>query len=312
MQKILEIRVGSHLYGTNTATSDEDYSGVFIPEEDYVFGLLTVKEINESIVDKLANGKNSPDAVDKKYIELRRFMHLAMDNNPNIIEQLFVNPKNILFVNDYGRILLENKHIFLYKGLFEKFIGYAIGQKRKMIIRPDNYINIMQGIEYLSTLQDGDMYLFKINELPDKSNSIVFTRDYVKIGDMNFVFTTKVSTALTKLNKRIETSTYRTKMYDEVGYDTKFASHLIRLLYEGKELLETGDLQFPLKTADLILDIKNNKYSMNEVIEMSDVLENELRDSKEKSSLPSNPNFKVVNELCKHIMKDFYRNELTF
>lgn len=131
MKKILDIRVGSHLYGTNTKTSDEDYSGVFIPEEDYVFGLLTVNEVDESVVSKLDTNKNSPDAIDAKYYELRRFLKLAMDNNPNIIEHLFVNDDNILYVDVYGQLLLDSATQFPYKGLTAKFLGYANSQKKK-------------------------------------------------------------------------------------------------------------------------------------------------------------------------------------
>ena len=31
---ILKIRAGSHLYGTNTIDSDEDYIGIFLPEPE--------------------------------------------------------------------------------------------------------------------------------------------------------------------------------------------------------------------------------------------------------------------------------------
>ncbi len=37
--KILEIKTGSFLYGTNTENSDEDFCGVFIPPINYYFGL---------------------------------------------------------------------------------------------------------------------------------------------------------------------------------------------------------------------------------------------------------------------------------
>ncbi len=42
--KILEIKVGSHLYGTNTPTSDIDYSGIFLPNKALVFGFKGVEE----------------------------------------------------------------------------------------------------------------------------------------------------------------------------------------------------------------------------------------------------------------------------
>ena len=41
MKQILKINIGSTLYGTNTANSDVDMGGIFIPDESYVFGLNT-------------------------------------------------------------------------------------------------------------------------------------------------------------------------------------------------------------------------------------------------------------------------------
>lgn len=47
--KILLIRCGSHLYGTNTPESDEDFVGVFIPDTPYLLGLNTIEEVDNSI-----------------------------------------------------------------------------------------------------------------------------------------------------------------------------------------------------------------------------------------------------------------------
>jgi predicted nucleotidyltransferase len=39
----------------------------------------------------LDNGKNASDAVDFKMYELRNYVKLALQNNPNILELLFTN-----------------------------------------------------------------------------------------------------------------------------------------------------------------------------------------------------------------------------
>lgn len=82
--KILEIKSGSHLYGLNTENSDEDYIGIFLAPIEYHLGLQKVEQVDLSIKDKLESGRNSKDAVDKTFYELKRFIKLALDNNPNI------------------------------------------------------------------------------------------------------------------------------------------------------------------------------------------------------------------------------------
>jgi len=130
---IVKMRSGSHLYGTNTKNSDEDYTGVFLPDEDYVFGFLKVDEVDLGKKDKDESGKNTKDAIDFKAYEVRKFIKLAMDNNPNILELLFVNQENLVYLNNYGEFLLNTKEIFPHKGLYNRFIGYATSQKRKLI-----------------------------------------------------------------------------------------------------------------------------------------------------------------------------------
>jgi len=305
MKKILELRIGSHLYGTNTLTSDEDYSGVFIPSEDYVFGLLTVNEVDESVVSKLATNKNSPDAIDKKFYELRRFLKLAMDNNPNVIEQVFVNSENIISIDKYGQLILDNALLFPYKGLTPKFLGYASGQKKRMQVKPENHSALEIGLEYLKNKHEKLRLVDVLNE--DGCIKTIERMEYcVKIGDMQFPFNTLVKHATKKIQERLDTASYRTKMYDLYGYDTKYASHIIRLLEEGIELVETGKLTFPLKSKDVILDIKAGKYKLNEVIELSEYLEEKFKVVDAKSMLPSKPNFDAINGLAKHILQDYF------
>ena len=80
--RILEIRSGSHLYGTNTPESDEDFVGIFMPPEEYVYGLQSVQEVDLGIKDKHADGKNTADAVDRKLYEFRKFVNLAQGEQP--------------------------------------------------------------------------------------------------------------------------------------------------------------------------------------------------------------------------------------
>ena len=98
--KILELVTGSFLYGTDTETSDKDYYGIFMPEIEYVIGFRRCEEVDFSVIKKDANDKNTADSIDRKFYEFRKFIKLAMENNPNIIEILFVNKINTLFIND--------------------------------------------------------------------------------------------------------------------------------------------------------------------------------------------------------------------
>lgn len=303
---ILEVRTGSRLYGTDTPTSDEDFIGVFLPAKPYILGFKTIKQKDLSVVSKLSNGKNAPDAIDKGHYEFRHFAKLAIDNNPNILETLFANGDDIVYSNKYGKAFLGMKKLFPWKGLYATFSGYANGQKHKMIIRGDKYFLLKQAVQHLSELDQSKLIIelistkiFEINT--DNKGNIRF----LTIGDVNFMPTYTVGKVLTKLNERLAKVSNREELLLKYSYDTKAASHLVRLLYEGKELLETGTLQFPLRDAEFIKDIKLGKYKIEEVLEVAENLEQEMQNAREHSPLPSNPQSDAVEQGVMMILEDY-------
>lgn len=311
MNRILEITTGSHLYGTNTETSDKDFVGVFIADKNAYLGLESVEEIDLSTQIKDESGKNTKDAIDRKLYELRNFMKLAMQNNPNILEILFVNEPNMIFIDEYfGRHLIDNRHLFPWKGAKQKFLGYAFSQKHKMYIKRDNIAVLRQAHEFFSNEITDQLTANKLlAEYRDSGVPFIeFHTNNCSIADLNFNLKLKIKDVNEKLMNRIDKFGNRTAIIDSMGYDTKFASHLIRLMMEGKELLLTGELQFPIKDRSLLLDIRNGKYTLEEVIKMSEEFEKEIETLGIESKLPSKPRYDDINNLLismveKHIFK---------
>jgi len=78
-------------------------------------------------------------------------------------------------------------------------------------------------------------------------------------------------------------------------------------MLEGLELIKTGNLIFPLKEKALLLDIRNGKYSKEEVLAIADELKLEL-DSIEKSVfLPKVPNFDNINNYLINTVQTAWR-----
>jgi len=293
--------VGSHLYGTNTPTSDEDFSGVFVAPEEYYLGLNTVEEVDLSVVSKNKDGKNNADAVDRKLYEFRKFVRLSLENNPNVLEQLFVNKQNLLYVNQLGFDLLDHRHMFLHRGLRHKFLGYSFSQKHKMIIRTDKFYELKNAYDWMMDFNKPETYMV---ELKDKQLPfMVFKAKHVTIGDCDFELTRQLRWVVKKISERLEKVGNRKELYLSKGYDTKFASHFVRLLMEGMELLETGDLQFPLKDRELILEIKDGKWKLNDVLKLGEEIEKWVPKLSEKSSLPAHPQYEKVNNLMIRMLK---------
>jgi len=299
---ILKVRIGSHLYGTNTPESDEDFLGVFIPDHEYLIGLKTIEEVDAGIVDKNEEGKNTEDAVDFKLHTLARFARLALDNNPNILEILFVNIENIVFATDLGYELLARKKSFLSKNLKHRFLGYAFSQKHKMVIKLDNYEKLQEALEYLKHCIRN--YMVEVIEI-DHNPLFVRKKDHISVGDINIPVSCAVKKAITMVEGRLAQFGSRQELVSKYGYDTKFASHLIRLIVEGVELLETGDLIFPLRDVQLLRDIRSGVYEMPEVLEMAERYEKQIEGLYESSTVPAHADFETINKFVMETHRRF-------
>ena len=60
-----------------------------------------------------------------------KFFTLAMENNPNVIDSLFTPTTCLLHCTKVGNLVRENRRLFLHKGAWPKFKGYAYSQLHK-------------------------------------------------------------------------------------------------------------------------------------------------------------------------------------
>ena len=117
---IVKCTTGSHLYGTATENSDLDTRGVFIPTEEFYFGFLNKVEQVESHIP------------DETYWEITKFFKLCLDNNPNILELLFVPNKYIEYSTEEWTKIISNRSLFLSTKARHTFSGYAVSQLHRI------------------------------------------------------------------------------------------------------------------------------------------------------------------------------------
>lgn len=112
---------GSQAYGTATPTSDTDYKGVAVPPAKYFHGYADRFEQVEF--------RQDPDMV---VYDIRKFMKLAADCNPSVIEVLFTDPEDHIIRRPLGDLLLKHRQYFLSKKAKHTFSGYAISQLKRI------------------------------------------------------------------------------------------------------------------------------------------------------------------------------------
>ena len=68
---------------------------------------------------------------DVSIFNIVKYFQLCMDNNPNIIDSLFTPINCVLHSTQVGELVRERRKIFLHKGSYHKFLGYAHSQLAK-------------------------------------------------------------------------------------------------------------------------------------------------------------------------------------
>ncbi len=312
---ILNSESGSQLYGTSILGSDIDYRGIFLPNKKYIYGLSRLIEESEkgTIIDKDENNKNTKDAIDVKYFELKKFVNLASKCNPNILEMVFLNNENIIECTEEYETIRSNSDKFLSKiFIYERFREYAKAQRYKMIIKLDNYNLYKKFINrYNELISENESYKNElISILIERKliDDVKIASSNIEFADTHFLKSYTLYACYKQINDRLSKVSNREELVLKYGYDTKFASHYLRLLFEGIELLETGKLVFPLKYANTIKEIKLGNYSLNEILKVGEYTENEFRISFEKSKLNDYSDFDFLNEMTIKIFEDNYTN----
>jgi predicted nucleotidyltransferase len=115
---VYEATVGSRAYGLAREASDVDVRGVYLPPADLHWSLAGVPEQIED-----------PE-VDRVYWELEKFLRLALQSNPNILELLW-SPL-LGRVDEVGERLRAERRIFLSRHAYATYGAYAISQFKKM------------------------------------------------------------------------------------------------------------------------------------------------------------------------------------
>lgn len=127
---ILLVRSGSQAYGTNIPGSDEDFRGILIPPKEYFLGTQELEQIE----------LKTPHP-DTTIYEIRKFFSLAMQANPSLIETLHTDPKDHLYIDSLGEILLDHKNDFLSTKVKHTFTGYAVAQLHRIKLHKKYIMN---------------------------------------------------------------------------------------------------------------------------------------------------------------------------
>ena len=299
---ILKVVVGSTAYGFATAQSDIDIKGVaIVPDLGYYYGFNKHFEQYE---------EKEPN--DLTIYDIRKFFQLARAVNPSIIEMLYIDkPEHVLKITDAGKDLKFIRDQFLSMKVRHTYSGYSFAQLKKikshrawLLNPPDHYptreefgLDSKEAIPFQKLqamnklINDGELKDINIQQYVTKENNYRNACQHYKQYE---------EWKRTRNPKRAE-------LEAKYGYDCKSAVHLVRLMKQGLEIMETGKVIVDRPDAQELLGIRNGEWSYDRLIGFADEMDAkmaELYEHPEKCAVPYQPDEEELNKICTAIVDD--------
>lgn len=135
-----ETLMGSVAYGVSSDTSDCDVYGFCIPTKELVFPHLAGEIMGfgrqiqrfEQWQQHHVEVQQERKMYDLQIFNIVKYFQLLMENNPNIVDSMFTSQECVLHITQVGNMVREKRKLFLHKGCWHKFKGYAYSQLHKM------------------------------------------------------------------------------------------------------------------------------------------------------------------------------------
>jgi uncharacterized protein len=318
---------GSRAYDMATKDSDTDYRGLF----------YSPAKIYRSLFQKVDQVEKFGSKKDSVVYELSKYVKLLVDQNPNILELLWLDRKFVILNTPIYEMLRSEKDFFLSSKSKFTFSGFAISQLKR-IKGHNKWINNPQPkrrpkeIDFVSVIWNatdnkeynkvvpfkgywgfnlgGDVIgLLKLSSEDFKNPEeecwhdnhealrLIPVKDLPSIGNdrKQFDLVVKFNRQLYKehvenwqhywewKNNRNEA---RATLEEQHGYDTKHASHLVRLLRMGVEILRGEGVRVHRPDADELLSIRNGAWTYEQIVKYSEDLDRELDSLYKTTKLP--------------------------
>lgn len=336
MNKIIEIKFGSHLYGTDTPNSDLDFKGIYLPTAIEVV-LHKYRKTISTCRPKATCERNTKDDVDTEFFTLDRFLELLTDGQTVALDMLFAPPKSYSFgAHESGLIdpimaeICYNKEKLLTRNV-NAFVGYARQQAAKYGIKGSRMDALKRTKEFLDSLLSekrlNDYYhtvvkfesqcseLVSLEKTPLVEIAMLkgpkgqMDAPHLKVNGRAIPFHATVKYAKEIVGKMLDEYGKRAhKAHLAGGVDWKALSHAVRVNGEAMELLYTGNITFPRPDALLLKDIKTGQIPYEQVAEMIEQGVADLHVAREKSILRDTPDQEWVDNFVYDVYSDIVRN----
>jgi predicted nucleotidyltransferase len=313
MDLIVEMRFGSHLYGTATPQSDLDYKGVYIPDARDIL-LQRVRDTVAQSRDKAMGEKNAPGDIDRETHSLQRYLELLAEGQTMALDMLFA-PDSVMTrpPAPLWREIQANAPLLVTRRA-SAFVRYCRQQANKYGIKGSRVAASRQVLAVLAAAEAkyGSAAKLGIAEAElasfgDASEHTAFLDlampggqlvRHLEVCGKKMPYTSSIKSAREIAERLVDEYGQRALQAERnEGVDWKALSHAVRVGREALELFETGRITFPLPCAAEILAIKRGELTYVAVAETIDQLLVAVEVAASTSSLREEPDQAFIDDL---------------
>lgn len=306
---------GSHAYGTNVEASDMDIRGVVLERTTDTLGLTDFEQYVDTKTDTVL-------------YTLKKFLKLVKDCNPNIIEMLYSKPQHYLYVSPLGKLLLDNRDMFLTKRAAYSFGGYANAQlnrlenalSRDVLTKEDSLVHMNRSIE--NTINAFETrFAMQEDSIKTHVGKNIFSNEQDVLVDIQLhdYPLTRAKSIIDEMNNVYRSYTNEVGSRNHKKDDNhlnKHMMHLIRLLLMCVEILEDGTLHtYREKEHELLMNIRNgfyrtaDGYVKKEFYDLLHKLKQKCDALKSTTKLPDRVDTSKFNEFVIKLYKEAMKGE---
>lgn len=324
-RSLVRILHGSHLYGTNTPSSDHDYKGVFLPSgSDILLGRVP------RVIDRGTGSdtrKNTKEDIDDQVYPLQKFLGMVAAGDTVGTEILFAPDSCIMETSREFQYLQKNSSLLINRQC-EGFVGYCQRQAAKYGVKGSRMASCKGIVELLHRRMQTAHPADKLATIYEQLLDFCAKNEYSSIVDIPApngkpMLHLEVVDRKTPLSITLKDAhaIYK-KVYDNYGHraeqalnnkgiDWKAISHAVRVAGQAIELLEDGKITFPRPEADFLVEIKLGKLDFNDVSKHLELLVQQVQLTSVKSILPENTDADYIDSLVLHTYKTQVVGETT-
>jgi predicted nucleotidyltransferase len=319
---IVQIKFGSHLFGTATPESDLDIKAIYLPSARNIL-LQRVSPLLSDGRQKERGEKNTSADTDLEAFSLHRYLELLSEGQTVALDMLFAPDWAMMMSPTQAwRDIQEFSPKILTKGA-TAFVRYCRQQANKYGIKGSRVAAARKTLAVLQKAESQhgatarlEIIIHLLEQLASEDEFITLVDLIQQRGDIvrcidvcgkKAILTSTIKNARDIVQRLVDEYGQRALAAERnEGVDWKALSHAVRIGHEAVELFQTGKITFPRPEAEHLLAIKRGQIIYAKVAEEIEQLLVDVENAAALSKLPDKVDQVVIDDF----VADMYRKQV--